>query len=606
MAVENKKLLEEKNIHLWFEGSPLMFCSMKLELNLTVGAMFAYAKFMNVQPERINSVVCDIICYDSVRREVDVIVGCTYNKLDIGRNMTFGSEISFRIAHPDTRNVEFVLRSVTTMSGAKWENTEKNRFNIDMEQENIFNVQKELHKQFISDCAKVDLDHTKLIFQPVFKEKYWLCGCGTLNWSEEEQCTVCGAGREWLRKNTDHDVLRKQLDEVEANAAIIRAEAEAAEEAEKEKEEEEFKKRSEKQKKELLSKEKKYYRHRVVTGVLVAILMFVAGFAAYKYGVPYVRYLIAVNELNHSEYDSAIEKFSKIDGFLDSNELMKKSIYGKATRVYNAGKMLEAAELYKRIEGFLDSTQKYIQSMKMAAERAEETGDYINAAELYRMLGNEAVDEYNICVKKIYSTATEKMAKSRYDEAYKSFRFLDKYKDSRELADECMYQLAAISYDDADYLTALERYESIKGYKDTDKILTKLSALKKILSAADEYGTPAVWNGSRIECPKCGDKVDYVFEFYGNGDFKFGVMCDKESDVLMMQGTFKIESGKIYRKTIKNNTAGWEEISRIVSLDVNNEDVEGKNTAMTLKNPFGKDNIKVYGNIMTDDTISIG
>ena len=56
---EKKQLLEEKNIHLWFSGSPVSLQSMKLELDMNVGAIFAYGKFLNVPareeiPESIN------------------------------------------------------------------------------------------------------------------------------------------------------------------------------------------------------------------------------------------------------------------------------------------------------------------------------------------------------------------------------------------------------------------------------------------------------------------------------------------------------------------------------------------------------------------------
>ena len=162
---ENKQLSEEKNIHLCFSGSPIAICTMKLELDTSAGCIFAYSKMMNVQPEHIKEVIFDLICYDSVRIVVDTIEDCKYSYLDIPRNGVFGMERAIKVKNPQTRNVEFVLKSVETTAGDVWENEGGIRFNISLEQESIYNVQKDLHKQFIDNCTRKNIDHTKLIFQ---------------------------------------------------------------------------------------------------------------------------------------------------------------------------------------------------------------------------------------------------------------------------------------------------------------------------------------------------------------------------------------------------------------------------------------------------------
>lgn len=605
MASEKKKLLEEKNIHLWFNGSPLAFCSMKLVLDMNVGAIFAYAKFMNIQPEPLKTVVCDIICYDSVRRQIDIISDCVYNKLDIQRNKSFGTEIGFRINHPQTRNVEFMLKSVTTMSGQTWNNTEKRRFNIDLQQESIFNVQGDLHRQFIEDCARANADQAKLIFQPVFDTDHWMCSCGSFNWTDEDVCCSCGVGREWIRRNTQKEVLEHQAADREAAARRVRNEAEAKDAKGREKQSEEFKKRRESYRKEQKKRDLKNQSNKIFAALLVIALVCVGGYCFYQYGMPYVRYISAVTDMNNSNYDNAIAQFQKMSGYLDSDELMKKSIYGKATRIYNSGNLVEAAELYKSIDGYSDSGEKYQEAIRSAAENAEKEGDVFKAADLYSRLGNYALDEFDSCRKKIYDDADKLLDRKKYDEAYESFIYLGDFKESADKANECMYHMAKQSYENMDYITAIDRYESIKGYKDTDVIVEGLADLKCLLSAAVADGTPAAWNGYNIECPKCGQRVDYVFEFYGNGEFKFGIMCDNESENQIMTGSYKVENGKIYQRVVKNGNSKWEVMSDILNISPSITGPEGKNTAIVLTSPFDHKEITLYGNIITDDTISI-
>ena len=111
MAKEERiRVIEEKNIHLWFLGSPVALCSMKLELNETKNSMFAYSKMMNVQPENIKAVLFDVICYDSVHKVVDTMHKVAYYELDIPRNGVFGMDTPIRIRN-NQRNQQKQRRS---------------------------------------------------------------------------------------------------------------------------------------------------------------------------------------------------------------------------------------------------------------------------------------------------------------------------------------------------------------------------------------------------------------------------------------------------------------------------------------------------------------
>ena len=126
MAKEERiRVIEEKNIHLWFLGSPVALCSMKLELNETKNSMFAYSKMMNVQPENIKAVLFDVICYDSVHKVVDTMHKVAYYELDIPRNGVFGMDTPIRIGvrtsllrgsgcHPATSTAEDTINTLET------------------------------------------------------------------------------------------------------------------------------------------------------------------------------------------------------------------------------------------------------------------------------------------------------------------------------------------------------------------------------------------------------------------------------------------------------------------------------------------------------------
>lgn len=66
-----------------------------------------------------------------------------------------------------------------------------------------------------------------------------------------------------------------------------------------------------------------------------------------------------------------------------------------------------------------------------------------------------------------YSQAKKKYDAGEYNAAYDSFTSLGEYKDSIELADDCMYHMADADYKAGDYPSAKEKYESIETYKDS-------------------------------------------------------------------------------------------------------------------------------------------
>ena len=167
------------------------------------------------------------------------------------------------------------------------------------------------------------------------------------------------------------------------------------------------------------------------------------------------------------------------------------------------------------------------------------------------------------------------------------------------------YSIAKYEYEQKNYIGAMNKYNKLKGYKDVDELLQKYQFLNDVISAAGEDNSPSVWNGYDIECSKCGEKVSYVFEFYGNGKYCFSVLCDNEQEPVEMSGEYKIEDGVLYTAVKSNGKQEWKRISTISKIQTGANEVEGKNTRMTMSNPFKKsDTIKMYGNLITDDTIS--
>ena len=221
MSDDKIKILEEKNIHLWFDDSPIALCASMLALDIDKAELFASVKFMNLQTTNIRSLTFDICCYDAHRNQVECIPDITYNSLDVARNIEFGYKRRVPVKNPQTRGIEVILKQTTDISGNLWKNSWGLPFNTSLEQQSIFTFQGNLNRQFIDICTRSHIDGTVFSFQPEFEEKYWLCGCGCFNWNIEQECFNCGVGKSWLKRNSSLEILEKQSDFVEQQKTEI-------------------------------------------------------------------------------------------------------------------------------------------------------------------------------------------------------------------------------------------------------------------------------------------------------------------------------------------------------------------------------------------------
>ncbi len=288
MAEEKIKLVEAKNDTMWFKGSPIILSAMQLAVDMTTGDMYTSAKFVNIQPESLRAICFDIICYDEARNTIANIKNVTFSGLEIGRNVDFG--FGRRIAVPDinTRNVEFVLVSVTNSKKQVWENTERKRFDTILEQESIYKTQGDYNKQFLDICTRSGIDGTNLVLQPVFEDDHWLCGCGTFNWNDERICTGCGVSRSWLVRNTRIETLEKRRAVQEQDAQRVKEEIQmrAARMNDNKAEQEEFEQRRASIAQAKKKEKRQQTRKRMLITTIILVLLAVGAYCLMTFVFP--------------------------------------------------------------------------------------------------------------------------------------------------------------------------------------------------------------------------------------------------------------------------------------------------------------------------------
>lgn len=605
---ENIKILEEKNMHLWFHGSPLVLCSMRLMLDTENGKIFAAAKFMNVQPEHIKSLTVDVICYNIIHNVIDTIYDYTYMGFDVARNEDFGLTNKIPVPDADTRNIEFVLKSVTTINDETWYNENNSKFDTDLQQKDIFSSQGDYNKQFQELCSNSNIDASQLTFQPVFDEFHWMCSCGCLNWNDEQECSRCGISFEWLKKNISKETLERQERINRLAEEKVRAETELRLNEEKERQQAEFQSRHQQYQKQVKQQKNRRTVKVIVTVVLIVLLAVTAILCITNYLIPYVSYATAKDSLSKGLYDSAISQFSDIGNYLDSRELLLQAKYEKANTLYSSGKKTEAAAIYKTIPDYSDSKQKYYEIEYEAANEFYSEKDYINAAEIYSLIPEylDSRKRLDSAYKNLYNSAVELLDKNNTDDAYEIFSYLGDYSDSEEMAKECIYKQAEKMYGNMEYKDVLDTYNQIKDYKDVPEILKELQYLSDIISVATDIEAPAVWSCEDSRCYMCNNNTSasYSLAFGIDGTYTFEMLCEGHSAEIEETGHYKIVNDKIYIEEHQNGKAVWKELMTIISIEKLENQDDGKNAVLTVTSPFdSKQTLVLYGNIISSNNI---
>lgn len=210
--------------------------------------------------------------------------------------------------------------------------------------------------------------------------------------------------------------------------------------------------KKEKPKKEKPTKEKKKKKALagILTGSALVIFLVVASLVVTLvgasvcgivfFGIPYAKYQSAQDALENGLYDEAYQDFVDLGNFMDSEDMVNRTLYQKAMSALQNGRYDEAVRIFMELGEYSDSSYQ-----------AQEA---------------------------LYQKASSLLKQGQYDEARTIFLGLRDYSDSAYMANEALYQQAANAMECGLYDDAIWRYEELGDFKDSSSCL-KLAKYKK-------------------------------------------------------------------------------------------------------------------------------
>ena len=258
-------------------------------------------------------------------------------------------------------------------------------------------------------------------------------------------------------------------------------------------------------------------------------------------------YKDAVSSMQKKNYETAIEEFTKLKGYRDSEDKKRECQYLLAKQYIDEGYYENAREIFRKLKDYKDCPDQIIECNYLEAKDYIDNGDYEKARKLlsemtdYKDTGDllkkcdfeEAKekcedDEVAVQVKEIMKIKDYEPAKEycmdlikkevesdidseEYDDAIKLLEEVSEYIDVTDLLNKCKYEKVKVLYKDEDYSEALKLVKDILDYKDAKSLQSKIKKAQK--KYKEQH--------SRPQTPVIG-------EFYDSTDYSAvgdGTMC---------------------------------------------------------------------------------
>ena len=169
-------------------------------------------RFQNLCEKMIQTVCIDIDGLDMNRNPIG-IVKCHYLNLNLKRDDECSREIPLFLPELQIQNAAIRIHKVVFSDHSVWKDHKNpvEQFPILKPLTSILPEQ-HLREQYYRACSSLsDTSHNAYALHEFFD--FWACTCGSINWSDEKECHICGKPKKWIQINLKKKTLQKCYEE---------------------------------------------------------------------------------------------------------------------------------------------------------------------------------------------------------------------------------------------------------------------------------------------------------------------------------------------------------------------------------------------------------
>lgn len=436
MSERYRRILSIDNRY-WDKKCPIIIEKGALLLDSQKNQALLQFKFYTNCSETIIAFSLLINCFDIGDNDLGLIEH-QYLDLKTSSYISFGSDIGIYLTNLNARKFTYVIKDIVYESN----NIDKSCYSL-CEIAPIQNIQS---LGIYTSIYKNDFPNALVI--PFKASNYWICNCGAINNLDEKACIKCTNNKEKIFSCISQSYLEEKSKAIEAQKAIEQKKLE----------------------------ESRQIRNRKIKKIAIPTIAIAIIILVLYYSIPkiivFVKYNNAEKALLNKDFDTAIELYSELDDYKDSES--KKELAKDEKIYYDAVTTIQESTDYANIAD--------------AIEDLESLGSFYNSQEMIS-LGNDRLKELS------YENAIAIIQQSdSYEDvlsAVQTLRKIPDYQDSStyisqgearllEIKSEETYNNAEeLSKDDSTWEEAANLYTSLGDYKDSK---SKASSLYQALA----------------------------------------------------------------------------------------------------------------------------
>ena len=182
-------------------------------------------------------------------------------------------------------------------------------------------------------------------------------------------------------------------------------------------------------------------------------------------------YLEAQDALDRDDPVSALTCLAEIPDYTGAAELTQQAHYAYGKQLQAAGETATAAEQFYEAGDYLDAAEQASESYYAPAVTALENGKYREAARLLQNIRDYS-DADDLWKQAIYQQALAEMNALSFDDATELLKQLpEDYEDVATLLKDCVYRPAQIAYSSGDYETAIAGFTAVSDYSEAQDMI---------------------------------------------------------------------------------------------------------------------------------------
>lgn len=499
MKQEKFSVIYESTQNLWFAGNPVQVQKLQLLLDNELNQEFLVCELLNCSEGVISAAYVDVICYGEGGIILTAVKDAKISEIYALPHAVFGIDSPIKLPVSNAVSVKVTVSKVNFADGEVWRH--QGGGGRLLEKAKLCELPGALMAQFELECKKENLK-SRYKFEEF--NDYWNCTCSTHNEADRDECVLCGAKRDWLRKHSDpaylsaaleerltaekNEKIRKNRENTYLNAISLAersTEADLKKAAQMMQSVEGYKDSAQKAEEYLkaadvihLQNIKKRRRNTVIiSAVSVVIALVIAAVLTYIfYFVPKTNYQSAESFLASGEYDRAKDIFISIGSFSDAPERVKECDYQKATQLLIKKDYQAAKPIFEGVSDYSDAAVKANECEYQLAIIKLNGSDLEAAKQMFLGL-KDYLDSSTLAAECDYRKAMELKNAEDYKGAIELFEGILSYSDSLEQQKDAKYRYAQKNYNNTDLVTVQYLSElKAAGYKDAQTLLAALSS----------------------------------------------------------------------------------------------------------------------------------